>query len=164
MASRSNAWWVILVELAGSVSEAEVARPASQERVDLLRNCSTPSSSRSRLLEVTERGRSNHRRAGLPPGARGVERVRDHAARGLQSRFLEADPRGLILRVLATSGQVAGSPKMTAADLSFFLDGSFAPSQQRQRGGAWCWTEQALAGYVAELARHGLILAGDEQR
>jgi hypothetical protein len=39
--------------------------------------------------------------------------------------LLEADPRGLILRVLATSGQVAGSAKMTAADLVFFLDGSF---------------------------------------
>jgi hypothetical protein len=54
-----------------------------------------------------------------------VGRVRDRAARGLRSRLLEADPRGLILRVLATSGQVAGSAKMTAADLVFFLDGSF---------------------------------------
>jgi hypothetical protein len=82
----------------------------------------------------------------------------------LQSRFLDADPRGLILRVLATSGQVAGSPKMTAADLVSFLEGSFGAFQQRQRGSAWRWTEQALAGYVAELARHGLILADAEQR
>lgn len=82
----------------------------------------------------------------------------------LQSRFLDADPRGLILRVLATSGQVAGSPKMTAADLVSFLEGSFGAFQQRQRGGAWRWTEQALAGHVAELARHGLILADAEQR
>jgi helicase len=82
----------------------------------------------------------------------------------LQSRFLDADPRGLILRVLATSGQVAGSPKMTAADLVSFLEGSFGAFQQRQGGGAWRWTEQALGGHVAELARHGLILADAEQR
>jgi helicase len=53
---------------------------------------------------------------------------------------------------------------MTAADLVSFLDGSFGAFQQRQRGGAWRWTEQALAGYVAEPARHGLILADAEQR
>jgi helicase len=82
----------------------------------------------------------------------------------LQSRFLDADPRGLILRVLATSGQVAGGPKMTAADLVSFLEGSFGAFQQRLRGGAWRWTEQALAGYVAELAGHALILADTEQR
>jgi helicase len=66
--------------------------------------------------------------------------------------------------VLATSGQVAGSPKMTATDLVSFLEGSFGAFQQRQRGGAWRWTEQALAGYVAQLARQGLILADAEQR
>jgi hypothetical protein len=44
---------------------------------------------------------------------------------------------------------------MTAADRVFFLDGSFGAFQQRQRGGAWCWTEPALAGYVAERARTG---------
>jgi len=82
----------------------------------------------------------------------------------LQSRFLDADPRGLILRVLATSGQVADSAKMNAADLVSFLEGSFGAFQQRQRGGAWRWTEQALAGYVTELARHGLILADAEER
>jgi helicase len=82
----------------------------------------------------------------------------------LESQFLDADPRGLILRVLATSGQVAGSPKMAAADLVSFLEGSFGAFQQRRRSGAWRWTEQALAGYVAELARHGLILADAEQR
>lgn len=85
-------------------------------------------------------------------------------AEDLQSRFLDADPRGLILRVLATSGQVAGSPKMTAADLVSFLEGSFSAFQQRQRGGGWLWTEQTLAGHVAELARHGLILADAGQR
>lgn len=82
----------------------------------------------------------------------------------LESRFLDTDPRGLILRVLATSGQVARGPKMTAADLASFLKGSFGAFQQRQRGGAWLWTEQALAGHVAELARHELILADAEQR
>jgi len=82
----------------------------------------------------------------------------------LQSRFLDADPRGLILRVLATSGQLSGSSKMSAADLVSFLEGSFGAFQQRQRGGAWRWTEQALSGYVAELARHGLILADAEDR
>jgi hypothetical protein len=46
----------------------------------------------------------------------------------LQSRFLDADPRGLILRVLATSGQVAGSPKMTAAGLVSLLEAASAPS------------------------------------
>lgn len=53
---------------------------------------------------------------------------------------------------------------MTAADLVSFLEGSFGAVQQRQRGGAWRWTEQALASPVAELARHGLILADAEQR
>lgn len=53
-----------------------------------------------------------------------MERVRNRASRGLHSRFLDADPRGLILRVLATSGQVAGSPKLTAADLVSFPEGS----------------------------------------
>lgn len=59
--------------------------------------------------------------------------------------------------------QVAGRPKMTAGDLVAFLEGSFGAFQQRQRGGVWRWTEQALAGYITELARHGLILADAEQ-
>jgi helicase len=65
---------------------------------------------------------------------------------------------------LASDRLVAGGPKMTAADLVSFLEGSFGAFQQRQRGGAWRWTEQALASHVAELARHGLILADAEQR
>jgi helicase len=81
----------------------------------------------------------------------------------LQSRFLDADPRGLILRVLATSGQVVGGPKMTSGDLVAFLEGSFGAFQQRQRGGAWRWTEQALAGHIVDLARHGLIVSDVEQ-
>lgn len=81
----------------------------------------------------------------------------------LQSRFLDADPRGLILRVLATSGQVAGGPKMTAAQLVTFLEGSFGAFQERQRRGAWRWSEQALAGHVAELERHGLIVSDADQ-
>jgi len=45
-----------------------------------------------------------------------------------------------------------------------FLEGSFGAFQQRQRGGAWRWTEQALAGHVADLERHGLIVFDVEQR
>ena len=81
----------------------------------------------------------------------------------LHSRFLDADPRGLILRVLTTSGQVVGGPKMTADDLVAFLEGSFGAFQQRQTGGTWRWTTQALAGHIAELERHGLIVSDAEQ-
>jgi helicase len=82
----------------------------------------------------------------------------------LHSRFLDADPRALVLRVLTTSGQVTGGPKMTAADLVAFLEGSFGAFQQRQRSGGWRWSEQTLAGHVAELERHGLIVTDAEQR
>jgi helicase len=119
---------------------------------------------RAGRLGFTERGRSL---IVAPDFRREHEAWNDYVTarpEDLHSRFLDADPRGLILRVLATSSQVASDPRMTAADLVAFLEGSFGAFQQRQRGGAWRWTEQALAVHVAELARHGLILADAQQR
>lgn len=119
---------------------------------------------RAGRLGFTERGRSL---IIAPDFRREHEAWNDYVIarpEDLQSRFLDADPRGLILRVLATSSQVAGGPKLTAADLVAFLETSFGAFQQRQLGGGWQWSEHTLAGHVADLERHNLIISDAEQR
>jgi replicative superfamily II helicase len=80
----------------------------------------------------------------------------------LRSQFLETDPRMLVLRVLATSGQIKGAPKLTAEDLVGFLENSFGAFQRRLHTDSWGWNVAALQAQVAELEQLEFIVADAE--
>jgi replicative superfamily II helicase len=79
----------------------------------------------------------------------------------LMSRFLVADVRTLILRVLV-SAQVAGG--MTATELSEFLESSFGAFQENQRADGWRWNVLSIENSLQDLLRHQMITQGQDQR
>jgi replicative superfamily II helicase len=82
----------------------------------------------------------------------------------LQSRFLDADPRALILRTLATAGQLASDTGMSAEELVAFLENSFGVFQRRLRQSAWAWDPGALQAQLAELERLEMVARDAEDR
>jgi helicase len=81
----------------------------------------------------------------------------------LRSRFLDSgtDPRSLIVRMLVATRRVA--PRgLGADDIATFLEGSFGAFQQKMRQGTWAWDRNALANAIADLVRHGLVIADPE--
>ncbi len=78
----------------------------------------------------------------------------------LVSRFLDADPRTLIVRVLVAAGRSGG---VSGDEIIEFLESSFGVFQMKQagRGG---WDRHGLERALDDLARHGLVeRAGDER-
>jgi replicative superfamily II helicase len=77
------------------------------------------------------------------------------APEDLVSRFLNADSRTLIIRVLVAAGRLSGG--VSGDEIIDFLESSFGVFQMQQAGNAAGWDRNALRAALDELARHGLI-------
>ena len=82
------------------------------------------------------------------------------APEDLVSRFLEADPRTLIIRVLVAAARTA----VTGDEIIDFLECSFGVFQMRARGAAAGWDRPSLEGALGDLLQHGMIERGGDGR
>jgi helicase len=80
----------------------------------------------------------------------------------LASRFLGADPRTLIIRVLVAAGRL--SEGVSGDDIIDFLESSFGVFQMQQAGNTAGWDRRALQLALDDLARHGLIQRDENAR
>jgi len=71
----------------------------------------------------------------------------------LTSRFLNADLRTLIIRVLVAAGRASGG--MAGDEIIEFLESSFGVFQMRLAGTGQHWDRQSLERALDDLARHG---------
>lgn len=79
------------------------------------------------------------------------------APEDLVSRFLNADPRTLIIRVLVAAGRAGGG--VSGEEIIEFLESSFGVFQMKQGGGGG-WDRHSLERALDDLARHGLVERG----
>jgi helicase len=79
----------------------------------------------------------------------------------LVSRFLDADARTLIIRVLVAAGRAGGG--VSGDEIIEFLESSFGVFQMEQSGGG-SWDRHGLETALDDLARHGLIERGEGGR
>jgi helicase len=77
----------------------------------------------------------------------------------LLSRFLNADSRTLIIRVLVAAGRSAGG--VSGENIIAFLEASFGVFQMQQAGRGAGWDRQSLQHALDDLARHGLVERGE---
>jgi helicase len=85
------------------------------------------------------------------------ERYVTGSPENLHSRFLNgADPRSLILRVLAATQQL-GAQGITSEEMADFLEGSFGAYQETQAAQNWQWSRQQLMEALAELEMHTMV-------
>lgn len=80
----------------------------------------------------------------------------------LASRFLDADPRTLIIRVFVAAGRV--SEGVSGDDIIGFLESSFGVFQRQQAGNTAGWDRLALQRALDDLVRHGLIQRDENAR
>jgi helicase len=80
----------------------------------------------------------------------------------LVSRFLNADPRTLIIRVLVAMGRASGG--VAGNEIIEFLESSFGSFQMEQRGGGRGWDRHTFERALDDLARHGLVEQGEGGR
>jgi len=76
------------------------------------------------------------------------------APEDLVSRFLNADPRTLIIRVLVSAGRAGGG--VSGDEIIEFLESSFGVFQVKQGGGGG-WDRRGLEQALDDLARHSLV-------
>jgi helicase len=79
----------------------------------------------------------------------------------LMSRFLGADVRTLIMRVLVAAQRAGG---MTGEEAVEFLESSFGAFQETQRADSWKWDAAGLNEALSQLADHRMIERGPEER
>lgn len=72
----------------------------------------------------------------------------------LQSRFLDSDPRSLIVRVLAS---VPGGAGLSGEEIVAFVESSFGAFQQSQISHNWKWGQDQLQHSLQELQAHDLV-------
>jgi len=79
---------------------------------------------------------------------------------GVKSLFLSdsADPRTLIIRVLAAS---VTSPGMSSDDICLFLENSFGAFQQKRLDSGWKWSRTGLSTALNELHINELVTLSD---
>ncbi len=75
----------------------------------------------------------------------------------LRSRFLDADPRALILRALATVAGPGMAGQMSGGELIEFLENSWGVFQRRAAQGEWAWDEEELRARLAELEQLEMV-------
>jgi len=78
----------------------------------------------------------------------------------LISRFVNADPRTLIIRVLVAAGHAAIG--VSGEEIIEFLEASFGVFQIEQTGSTAGWNRDVLQQALDDLARHGLVERGDD--
>ena len=76
----------------------------------------------------------------------------------LSSRFLDTDPRSLIIRVLAASRSTTG---LTEEEIVAFLEASFGVFQQVHTNQGWKWSADKLRSALGELSHHQLVMTND---
>jgi replicative superfamily II helicase len=79
----------------------------------------------------------------------------------LASRFMTADPRTLIIRVLVAAGRTSGG--VSGDEIIEFLEASFGVFQMQQAGMGG-WNQPGLERALDDLARHGLIDRAEDGR
>ena len=85
------------------------------------------------------------------------------APENLLSRFLNADPRTLIIRVLVAAGRAGGG--VSGEEIIEFLESSFGVFQMQQAaGGVGGWNRHGLEAALADLAQHALVERGEGGR
>ena len=80
----------------------------------------------------------------------------------LASRFLAADPRTLIIRVLVAAG--FASEGVSGDEIIAFLESSFGVFRMQQSGNPAGWDRHALQLALDDLARYGLVERGQNGR
>jgi len=80
----------------------------------------------------------------------------------LASRFLAADPRTLIIRVLVAAG--FASEGVSGDEIIAFLESSFGVFRMQQSGNPAGWDRHALQRALDDLARYGLVERGQNGR
>jgi replicative superfamily II helicase len=80
----------------------------------------------------------------------------------LASRFLAADPRTLIIRVLVAAGRV--SEGVSGDEIITFLESSFGVFRMQQSGNPAGWDRHGLQRALDDLARYGLVERGENGR
>jgi replicative superfamily II helicase len=85
------------------------------------------------------------------------------APENLLSRFLDADPRTLIIRVLVAAGRAGGG--VSGEEIVEFLECSFGVFQMQQAaGGIGGWDRRGLETALADLVQHALVERGEGGR
>lgn len=74
----------------------------------------------------------------------------------LTSRFLDADPRTLIIRVLVAARAVSGKG-IKREEVIEFLESSFGAFQKQAQGGGWQWSHQAIGQAFDDMAHYRLV-------
>ncbi|HUA74576.1 MAG TPA: DEAD/DEAH box helicase [Solirubrobacteraceae bacterium] len=112
---------------------------------------------RAGRLGFTERGRS----VIIAPNPRSEHVAWDRYVTGspedLRSRFLDTDPRALILRALATVGGPGMAGQMSENELIAFLENSWGVFQRRAAQGEWAWDANELRARLAELEQLEMV-------
>ena len=85
------------------------------------------------------------------------------APEDLVSRFLEADSRTMIIRVLAAAARASGDG-VPAGEIVGFLEASFGAFQKKLEGEGWEWDHAHLEQALDGLLRHGFVEAVDGDR
>jgi helicase len=75
----------------------------------------------------------------------------------LRSRFLDTDPRALILRALATVAGPGMAGQMSEDELIEFLENSWGVFQRRAVQGEWAWDAEELRARLAELEQLEMV-------
>jgi hypothetical protein len=118
---------------------------------------------RAGRLGFTERGRS----AVIAPDGRSEHATWHQYVLGrpedLRSRFLDADPRALILRTLAAA-QAGPSMGMNSEEMIAFLEDSWGVFQQRVGQTGWAWSSEQLQLHLAQLERLEMVARDSDAR
>lgn len=80
----------------------------------------------------------------------------------LRSRFVDADPASLLVRVLAAM-QTYSPDGVPVDDLVGFLESSFGAFQRSLQRDRWEWDRSQLLTALNELERHGLVQRKDDE-
>jgi helicase len=119
---------------------------------------------RAGRLGFTERGRS----AIIAADPRSEHLTWDRYVMGtpedLRSRFLDTDPRALILRTLATAGRVGSRAGMTEDGLTAFLENSWGVFQRRAGQSEWGWDPNELRRCLAQLEQLQMVQRDEEEK
>lgn len=81
----------------------------------------------------------------------------------LHSRFLDGDPRALILRTLAAA-QTGATAGMSSQEVIAFLEDSWGVFQQRVGQATWTWSTEQLHEHLAQLERLQMVARDSDGR
>jgi helicase len=119
---------------------------------------------RAGRLGFTERGRSAIIASDPRTEYLSWERYVMGTPEDLRSRFLDTDPRALILRTLATAGRAGGTSGMTEQELTIFLENSWGVFQRRAERSEWAWDPNELRRCLGQLEQLQMVQRDEEEK